>query len=279
MIERKKDLSYAQLAPFDMRIAYVENSSMDKGTDVGSHVHPECEIYINITGDVSFMVENRIYPIFSGSVVISRPYEYHHCIYHSDEPHKHFWILFKPNGNERLFERFFKRSLGERNLLILSPEKQKELFDLCFRMSSENLSELERYYLFFRLIYILDEADSPDVSEDIYSKDMALAICFIDEYFCDPITVVDIAQNAHVSVNTLERHFSEILHMTPSSYLKKKRLANAAEMLYKGYTVTEACQSSGFADYSSFIATFKKNYGMTPLKYKKHIENKLKKNG
>lgn len=272
MIEIKKDIYYSQIAPFEMRAAYVENCDLDKGIDTGSHVHPECEIYINIMGDVSFMVENRIYPIFTGSVVISRPYEYHHCIYHSNEPHKHFWILFKPNGNDRFFEKFFVRSLGEKNLLTVPPERQKELFDICYKLSGEDLSEFERYYLFFKLIYILNDADSPEIFDDIYSKDMALALSFIDEHFCDHITVSDISLNAHVSINTLERHFLETLHMTPSTYLKKKRLANAAEMLYNGHTVTEACQESGFADYSSFIAIFKKNYGMTPLKYKKHIE-------
>ena len=162
--------------------------------------------------------------------------------------------------------------MGEKNLLTVPPERQKELFDICYKLSGEDLSEFERYYLFFKLIYILNDADSPEIFDDIYSKDMALALSFIDEHFCDHITVSDISLNAHVSINTLERHFLETLHMTPSTYLKKKRLANAAEMLYNGHTVTEACQESGFADYSSFIAIFKKNYGMTPLKYKKHIE-------
>ena len=34
----------------------------------------------------------------------------------------------------------------------------------------------------------------------------------------------------------------------------------------------EAAQESGFADYSGYIAKFKKVYGMTPLKFKKMNE-------
>ena len=278
MLETKKEISYKEISSFNMKAAYVENSSDDKGSDNGSHVHPECEIYINLTGDVSFMVENRIYPVFTGSVIITHPYEYHHCIYHSNSQHKHFWMLFNPEGNERIFKRFFDRPAGENNLLVVPPEKQNELFELCFRLSNETLSEVERYYLFFKLIFMLDSADIPETSEDVYSKDIAIALRYIDQYFCDPITIVDIAKNAHVSVNTLERHFTDMLHITPSAYLKKKRLANAAEILYRGGTVTEACQNSGFADYSSFIATFKKNFGMTPLKYKRVVQNKSIKN-
>ena len=63
----------------------------------------------------------------------------------------------------------------------------------------------------------------------------------------------------------------QTLNISPSEYIKKKRLANAAKLLSKGYTVSEASSQSGFSDYSNFIALFKKTYGVTPLKYKKNI--------
>ena len=270
MIVHQNNVLYPQITPFDLKVSYVEATNPPPDELHSSHVHPQCEIYINLTGDVSFMVENRIYPVFSGSIILTRPYEYHHCIYHSDALHKHFWILFSSSGNEKILKRFFDRRVGEKNLLTLSPEKQKELFDLCFRMTEKDLSDTEKYFSFFKLLNLLDGANIPDKKE-IYSKDIDSALEFIDGHLCESITVMDIAAEAHVSVNTLERHFSESLHMTPSSYLKKKRLSNAAEILYRGGTVMEACQNSGFVDYSSFIATFKKAYGITPLKYKKQV--------
>ena len=271
MIKKENSVLYSSIEPFNMKVSYVETLGAPHEELHSSHVHPECEIYINLTGDVSFMVENRIYPVFSGSIIITRPYEYHHCIYHSDAVHKHFWILFSSGGNESILERFFNRSLGDKNLLILSAEKHKELFDICFKLCDNGLSESEKYYLFFRLINLLDSANIPEKNE-VHSRVLSSALGFVEEHLSESITVVDIAEQAHVSVNTLERHFAESLKMTPSSYLKKKRLSNAAEILYNGGTVMEACQSSGFVDYSSFIATFKKAYGITPLKYKKQMK-------
>ena len=57
--------------------------------------------------------------------------------------------------------------------------------------------------------------------------------------------------------------------MTPSDYLRKRRLSHAAELLAGGSSVMEACLQSGFSDNSRFIALFKRYYGMTPLNYKK----------
>lgn len=269
--KQQRELSFGTVLPFDMKITYAELTRDVEPTTADSHVHPECEIYICLSGDVSFMVEQQIYPILPGSIVITRPYEYHHCIYHSDEPHKHFWILFSANGNESLLPRFFERENGERNLLVLSADGRRELFALCHSMIDEPLSEAERQYCFFRLLNLLDRAEV--MSDQDYGVDdaMSSALAYLDEHFCDSITVRELASVAHVSVNTLERHFQQKLHMTPMSYLKKKRLAHAAACLYEGCSVSEACEKSGFSDYSHFIALFKKTYGMTPLKYKKEV--------
>lgn len=61
----------------------------------------------------------------------------------------------------------------------------------------------------------------------------------------------------------------QTLNLSPTEYIKKKRLANVIKLLSTGCTVAEASSQSGFSDYSNFIALFKKIYGTTPLKYKK----------
>jgi AraC-like DNA-binding protein len=73
----------------------------------------------------------------------------------------------------------------------------------------------------------------------------------------------------HISVSTLERWFAENLRMTPSVYIKKIRLANAARFLSNGDSVTETAERCGFSDVSAMISLFKQQYGMTPLQYKK----------
>ena len=266
---QKREYNYIGMEPFRFRISYAEVSRNYPGNQVDSHVHPECEIYINLSGDVSFMVERHLYPILPGNIVITRPYEYHHCIQHTDGIHKHFWILFSAGGNEALLDRFFNRALGEDNLLVLPSDRQKELFDLCHEMTERLANPAEELYRFFMLMHLLECADIKTPSSNAYPQDIAAVLEYIEQNFSQPISVRSLASAAHVSVNTLERHFGEDLQMSPTAYIKKKRLANAAELLYRGSSVMEACQNSGFSDYSNFIALFKKNYGMTPLRYRR----------
>lgn len=256
------------MSAFDFNLKYIETVVSSSVYQNDSHVHPECEIYVNLSGNVSFMCEQHIYPISPGSIIITRPYEYHHCVYHSNDVHKHFWILFSAKGNEKMFERFFNRPLGSNNLLSLRPADQKRLSDICFSMLEAGRTPAADYRDFFNLIDLINTATVSDIPWDDRNDAVTLALEYIDRHFNERITVRELASLTHVSVNTLERHFSEKVGISPAAYIKKKRLANAAIMLSEGASVTEACFVCGFSDYSGFISAFKKSYGVTPLKYK-----------
>lgn len=267
-IVKHSDKRMPSVSEFDFNLRYIETVVSTRINHNDSHVHPECEIYINLSGNVSFICEQHIYPISPGSIIITRPYEYHHCIYHSDDIHKHFWILFSAKGNEAMFDRFFNRPLGENNLLSMKPVDRKKLCDICFSMLEEGRGAAADYRDFFNLIDLINSATVSDIPRDDSTDAVSLALEYIDLHFCDRMTVTELAELTHVSVNTLERHFSEKIGMSPAAYIKKKRLANAAIMLSEGASVTDACFACGFSDYSGFISSFKKSYGVTPLKYK-----------
>ena len=93
----------------------------------------------------------------------------------------------------------------------------------------------------------------------------------MDEHLTEELDVEQIAKEANVSVNTLERHFKESLGTTPFAMLRKKRLFASMLALRSGDTVTEAAIKSGFSDYSNYIQLFKKQFGITPLQYKKNL--------
>ena len=271
----KSTISFPALLPFEMKVAYAELDRDDPSNVHDSHVHPECEIYINLSGDVSFMVENRIYPIMPGNIVISRPYEYHHCIYHSGELHRHFWILFSlPTDSgeveKELFGKFFERLPGHDNPLSLGTKERDELISICHELSRGNTDGCRSFSLFFRVIELISSAKTVTGGGKTYPSEIDSALAVIDGRYSDAsLSVSEIASEAGVSVNTLERHFRSFFSMSPLSYLKKKRLAAAAELLFRGSSVSEAAEASGFSDYSHFIALFKNAYGITPLKYKK----------
>jgi len=264
-----KIVNFQALYPFDFSIKYSQTDSKSPANQFNSHIHDRCEIYFNISGDVSFIVENHIYPICPGSIIITRPYEYHHCVYHSDRLHKHFWILFSSDKNEFLYDIFFQRKAGEHNLLQLSPHDAEHFITLCHRILDHNENKIENYADYFNLIQSLQSAKIPTTAANTYPDDVLFALDYFNKHFLDSVSIRDIAKDANVNINTLERHFSETLNITPTAYLRKKRLAHAVKLLSDGYSVTDTCIKSGFSDCSGFISYFKKTYGLTPLQYKK----------
>lgn len=264
---------FKAIQPFEIRATYMELDSRSGENVFESHIHNECEIYINLSGDVSFAVENTIYPITPGSIIITRPFEYHHCVYHNNKLHKHFWILISATENEYLFNKFYNRIPGEGNLLILGKEKTKELIAVCERLTAKTASEFESYFDFFKLISLINDASPLEKPSLLYPDVIVNAMTYINDTLSDSMSVGEIAKKVNVSINTLERYFMKFLNVSPRAYIQKKRLSNAARLLSEGYSVTEASEESGFANCSAFISLFRKTYGLTPYAYKKTVTN------
>lgn len=234
-------------------------------------------MYINLTGDVEFMVENRLYPIEPGSVVVVRPHELHHCIYRKKEAvHKHFCLYFTSQGNEKILRRFFARESGEENLIPISRQLLPELQKACFALLNEKESLIIQYQLFFEILALLEkgEKENRQTVEIQLPEDVREALKYIDGNLAEPLTVRSIAEAAHVSVNTLERHFLQAIQLSPGEFLKQRRMHRARKLLRQGASVAQASADSGFSDCSHFISLFKKQYGMTPFQFKKAGEKR-----
>lgn len=268
-----REICYNGIAPFQFSLHYLELEANSPYNQFDSHIHPSCEIYLNLSGDVSFMVEDHIYPISPGSVIITRPYEYHHCIYLSNALHKHFWALLSSDGNETLLKPFFDRPAGTKNLILLSPQKGRELLELFHTMLRDESNEAEKYLQFLTMLAILHTGSPTSLAKAgaALPSDLVFALTYISDNLSKALSVKELAAAAHVSVNTLERHFLSCLQITPYEFIKEKRLMYAAELLKQGRTVAEASAESGFSDYSRFISMFKSFFGITPLQYQKHV--------
>lgn len=262
------NLNFNGFSNFDFSITYSALDRKNHSHQIEAHVHNECEIYINLTGDVAFMVNNEIYDVKRGNAIIVKPNEYHHCIYKSDKIHKHFWILISVNGNENILEPFFMK---EESLIITMDKSKDSLIEVCNKLLNDNPEKYEKYILFFKLLKILSDGQKNKISsyKNNLPEDVIFAMDYINKNLSDEIIIKNIARLAFVSVNTLERHFKENINMSPMEYLKDRRLAFAAELLRKQYSVLEASMQSGFCDCSYFIVCFKEKFKMTPLAYKK----------
>lgn len=252
---------------FQFQIKYSRLTRTSHVNQIDMHSHRELELYINLTGNISFLVEDTLYPVTRGDIVVSHPGELHHCVYNSDQEHQLFWILVDIDSNRPLFDQFFQNVSG--HYFSLCQDTKNELIHICRLLLDEQPAGLERHYYFLRLLMILKEnASSSKSIQNAMPADLTEVLRYIDTHLSESIKVSDIAAALYLSESTIERRFKTYLNMRPLEFIHKKKMILAAELLRSGESVLNAGISAGYSDNSYFINIFKRFYGITPFQYK-----------
>lgn len=251
---------------YDKRLTGKDDTTRD-----GEHIHDFWELYINLDGDVSFLVEDTLYPIGRGDVIVTAPNEIHRCIFHSDCVHEHFciWIREIPFASDR-----FGRDFAKHKLLILSDEDKERLISDCFVLFESQSGKIGSPFggvkSFFEILDLICAQQQKAVAGQGLPTGFGEIVEYISQHYAEPsCTVTNLCDAFYISKSTLCRRFRQHFQMTPSDYIEAKRLAEAKRLLGAGQSVQSACLNSGFSDCSYFIMRFRKKFGITPYKYQK----------
>ncbi len=242
-------------------------------THDAEHLHDFYEIYVNLGGDVSFLVEDTLYPIKRGDVVVTRPNELHKCIYHGDGIHEHFclWMDAWPLASERLRAQF------ERQTLVVLPQEDKNrLIELCFALcqsdGDDELQQLRTAARFFEVLDLVSNSRSAVPPAHALPKSFSEIVDYITTHYAEPsCTVALLCDRFYISKSTLCRRFRRYFQISPSDYIESKRFSEAKKLLDAGQSVQDTALNSGFSDCSYFILRFRKKFGMTPYHFQKTV--------
>jgi signal transduction histidine kinase/DNA-binding response OmpR family regulator len=83
-----------------------------------------------------------------------------------------------------------------------------------------------------------------------------------------------LAAKVNMSVSQLNRKLNALIEQPPGHLIRSLRLQRAADLLKQNAgNVAEICYNVGFGDQANFSKAFKKQFGSSPLKYKKQFES------
>ena len=98
----------------------------------------------------------------------------------------------------------------------------------------------------------------------------------IQEHFREPeLSVSGVAQQFYVSREHLSRSFRRFTGESISHYLTELRMQEFRHCLVMGKSVLDACLESGFSDYSSFVKSFRRLYGISPMEYREQLKKAM----
>lgn len=96
------------------------------------------------------------------------------------------------------------------------------------------------------------------------------AINFIEENIFEPITYEDVAKHLHMSNYHFHRIFSLITGITPTNYIRKRRLSLAGqEVETSDVKIIDIAYKYNYETPESFIRAFTRFHGITPNEVKK----------
>lgn len=236
--------------------------------DLDLHIHNNYELYVHLSGDCSFFVNNTIYPLKEGDVILSRPDDVHVLIPENFTHNEYFCVWFSKECGDELLN-FCKNENFSHQIKFSGTAKEK-LISLLFEINDEekNLSNTEKISIIFQISVLLSKNSQFEKTLNSLPNEIKNIIDYIDTSFCEIESIKEIASHFNMSTSTLNRYFKKYIHIPPIEFLKAKRISYAKKLLDQGYTVTESCMKSGFSDTSYFINVFKKTFGKTPFKYK-----------
>jgi len=166
-------------------------------------------------------------------------------------------ILRRSPWLEDILERYF----CERVLDIPSAEGSKALLE------KQILHEIVR--IAFDLAPALADAT---MSADAAGDTIGRALVFIEGNLFEPLDVTRLCAATRTSESTLLRAFKREVGQTPSSYVRQRRLDEAARLLAAGdHKVGDVALLIGYEDIGAFARAFKDRFGVSPRDYGRDV--------
>ena len=95
------------------------------------------------------------------------------------------------------------------------------------------------------------------------------SINYINEYFNKKIPITHLAALENMCMTTYNKHFKQIMGVSPTKYIIELRMNSAKELLeFTDLPITEVAITCGYDDLNFFSKTFKNEVGLTPSGYR-----------
>lgn len=264
----------------DFEIFHYKDAKLD---GVAVHQHDFYEIYFFISGNVEYNVEGHTYHLQSGDILLINPLELHQPrIRPGQSPYERIvlWInrgyLSRLCSNQTSLSRCFDSSVpGHTNLFRLAKPQQAYIYSKLRELLKESTNndygnDLVCQAELIRLLVELNRL-ATDITETKKEKTVSPLIENVTEYinnhYCEKITLDSIAEEFFVSKYYLSHLFNKTVGTSIHRYIILKRLVNAKQMLSSGIKPTTASANCGFSDYAGFYRAFTSEYGITPKQY------------
>lgn len=246
------------------------------------HYHDFCKVLLFLAGSVDYTIEGRTYSLEPGDIVLVNSKEIHcpqvrsHCPYERIIFYLSPLFLKESSPQAPLNQCFLDGAY--RHSSVLRPEEtlRRQLFSLAKaaelasrRREKDFAGPLYCRLLVLEFMVLLNRTAASGKAGYLHTGAMdyrvASLISYINGHLSQDLSIELLAKQCCLSPYHMMRLFKEETGCTIGKYISQKRLSLARELLETHHAnATQACFQSGFANYSTFLRAYKKQYGSSP---------------
>lgn len=228
-----------------------------------THSHSDYELLYILSGDLTYVIEDRRYKLKRHDLVVIRPNDYHFLQIDSPADYERHDILFSPEALDIRYTELIPSGLD-----VINCRHNPVIYDLFKKIDYYNLKLDDEIFkravrnMLEELVINLTLQAVPEGSA--CNPALSRALSYINNSLFTLGSVAEVAGRLYMTESYLYRLFRQELHTTPHKYITEKRLVAAGELLRQGKKATQVCDECGFSDYTVFYRSYKKFYGHSP---------------
>jgi AraC-like DNA-binding protein len=262
------------------------NLKDQKKNEFEFHYHDFNKIIIFISGDVTYIIEGKSYKLKPWDILLVGRNDLHRPIISTDAPYARMILWLNPlfleqhnKDNSNLLSCFQLASERKLNLIRLNNMQINSLKENLTALETEIQdidfgSTILKNALFLQFMVKINRLyrrmDINKELEDIkYDPRIEDILSFINSNLDKDLSIDMISKEFYLNKYYLMHLFKEETGYTLYSYIQKKRIIKASDLIKSGMLSGDVCSLCGFGDYSSFVRAFKKEFQLSPKQYYK----------
>jgi len=246
------------------------------------HYHNVYEIYYLLEGRRNYFIQNKIYPVVKGDIVLINIHDIHKTMDFNHSSHERILINFKKDFIEPLLEaedNLLDCFLSEHKVIHLNVSEQSFVQSVLMKMLEEDRKRqkgfltYEKILLTELLLFInrnMDKFDEQERYRNSIQNKMSEVALFLMENYMKKLSLKQVADEFFITPSHLSRTFKKTTGFGFIEYLNSIRIKEARKLLKEtGKSVMEIAELTGFDNQTHFGRVFKQMTGMSPLQYRK----------
>ncbi len=253
-----------------------------------THSHPYHEYIYMVSGKALYHVDGSRYELHPGEMMLIPPGTVHTGFYDTYDRlimqmDDAFWretlrAVYPASANRDIPDKlmiFHEEPVSKWNIRGLM-ERTAASAGIKLDMEKELMyrTTLLQLTLIIRQIIAEDGVARPAATSPL----VALITTYLQQHYREPdLSVAELAKMAYVSREHLSRVFKEYTMQSVHGYLTELRMQSCRRDIAAGKRILDACLENGFPNYSSFLKTFHKMYGISPQEYRTKLRSAIQK--